>query len=63
MARSAPALVGRDLVAEVMPNGESAWSDPLDESATPLPQPSVGGVFEPVASVKGTPAVSAARKA
>ncbi len=49
MARSAPALVGRDLVAEVMPKGEAPWADPLDESATPLPQPSVGGVFEAAA--------------
>ena len=51
MARSAPTLVGRDLVAEVMPKGESAWSEPLDESAQPMPQPGVGGVFEPPAGV------------
>ncbi len=51
MARSAPTLVGRDLVAEVMPKGESAWSEPLDESAQPMLQPGVGGVFEPPAGV------------
>jgi carbamoyl-phosphate synthase small subunit len=45
MARSAPALVGRDLVAEVMPKGESDWAQPLDESATPLVQPTEGGVY------------------
>ncbi len=50
MARSAPTLVGRDLVAEVMPTGESAWTQPLDESATPLPQPTEGGVYAEVAS-------------
>ncbi|MFM7185591.1 MAG: glutamine-hydrolyzing carbamoyl-phosphate synthase small subunit [Planctomycetota bacterium] len=51
MARSAPALVGRDLVAEVMPRGESTWSEPLDESARPLPQPTEGGVIAPPRSV------------
>jgi carbamoyl-phosphate synthase small subunit len=49
MARSAPALVGRDLVAEVMPKGESDWAQPLDESATPLVQPTEGGVYADVA--------------
>ena len=43
LARSAPALVGRDLVSEVMPEHESAWNTPLDEWATPLPQPTEGG--------------------
>jgi carbamoyl-phosphate synthase small subunit len=42
MAKAAPALVGRDLVAEVMP---AARSESLDEEATPLPQPAEGGVF------------------
>jgi carbamoyl-phosphate synthase small subunit len=45
MAKAAPPLVGRDLVAEVMPAGRSEWVEPLDESATPLPQPAEGGVF------------------
>ena len=49
MARSAPALVGRDLVAEVMPKGGSDWAQPLDESATPLVQPTEGGVYADVA--------------
>ena len=42
-ARSDPPLVGRDLVAEVMPAGSSLWKEPLDSWATPLPQPSEGG--------------------
>ena len=50
MARSAPALVGRDLVAEVMPKGESDWAQPLDESATPLVQPTEGGVYAAAAA-------------
>jgi len=50
MARSAPALVGRDLVAEVMPAELSEWTQPLDESATPLLQPTEGGVYAPVAA-------------
>ena len=50
MARSAPSLVGRDLVAEVMPKGESDWAQPLDESATPLQQPTEGGVYADVAA-------------
>jgi carbamoyl-phosphate synthase small subunit len=45
MARSAPALVGRDLVSEVMPEAERAWSEPLDAWAEPLPQPTEGGVM------------------
>jgi carbamoyl-phosphate synthase small subunit len=45
LARSAPALVGRDLVREVMPDASSEWISPLDEWATPLPQPTEGGVF------------------
>jgi carbamoyl-phosphate synthase small subunit len=48
MARSAPALVGRDLVAEVMPKGESDWAQPLDESARPLVQPTEGGLYADV---------------
>jgi len=43
MARQAPALVGRDLVGEVMPDTPSLWSEPLDEWATPLLQPGEGG--------------------
>ena len=45
MARSAPALVGRDLVREVMPEREQEWIEPLDADATPLPQPAEGGVL------------------
>jgi carbamoyl-phosphate synthase small subunit len=45
MAKAAPALVGRDLVAEVMPAARSEWVDALDEEATPLPQPAEGGVL------------------
>jgi carbamoyl-phosphate synthase small subunit len=45
LARSAPALVGRDLVSEVMPDTERAWSEPLDDWARPLPQPREGGEF------------------
>jgi len=42
-ARRAPPLVGRDLVGEVMPDAAAAWTEPLDESATPLLQPGEGG--------------------
>jgi carbamoyl-phosphate synthase small subunit len=49
LARQAPGLVGRDLVREVMPAQESEWTEPLDEWAEPLPQPTEGGVF-PAAS-------------
>ncbi|MFM8986376.1 MAG: glutamine-hydrolyzing carbamoyl-phosphate synthase small subunit [Planctomycetia bacterium] len=45
MAKAAPPLVGRDLVAEVMPAARSEWVEPLDEWATPLPQPAEGGVM------------------
>jgi len=47
LARSAPALVGRDLVREVMPQSARAWDAPLDEWARPLPQPLEGGGFPP----------------
>jgi carbamoyl-phosphate synthase small subunit len=47
MAQAAPALVGRDLVAEVMPQARSEWVEPLDDEATPLPQPAEGGVMLP----------------
>ena len=45
LAKAAPALVGRDLVAEVMPAARSEWVEPLDEEAMPLSQPTEGGVF------------------
>ncbi len=45
LARSAPPLVGRDLVAEVMPDKASHWSEPLDAWATPLLQPVEGGTL------------------
>ena len=43
LARQAPPLVGRDLVGEVMPKDATLWAEPLDEWATPLPQPTEGG--------------------
>ena len=43
LARSAPPLVGRDLVAEVMPDRPAAWSETLDAWAAPLLQPAEGG--------------------
>jgi carbamoyl-phosphate synthase small subunit len=54
MARSAPPLVGRDLVREVMPEAEIAWTEPLDAWGTPLPQPLVGGEFPAVTAHAGT---------
>jgi carbamoyl-phosphate synthase small subunit len=54
MARSAPPLVGRDLVREVMPESETAWTEPLDAWGTPLPQPLVGGEFPAVTAHAGT---------
>ena len=41
------ALVGRDLVREVMPKEVREWDEPLDEWARPLPQPLEGGAFPP----------------
>ena len=56
MAKAAPALVGRDLVREVMPERASEWVEPLDEWATPLLQPSEGGTMPerhvPIAGAK-----------
>jgi carbamoyl-phosphate synthase small subunit len=43
MARSAPTLVGRDLVAEVMPGQATHWKEPLADWAKPLLQPVEGG--------------------
>jgi len=43
MARSAPTLVGRDLVAEVMPGQATHWKEPLVDWAKPLLQPVEGG--------------------
>jgi carbamoyl-phosphate synthase small subunit len=45
MARTAPGLVGRDLVREVMPDGIREWREPLDEWGEPLPQPAEGGTL------------------
>ena len=45
LARSAPALVGRDLVSEVMPERPDEWIEPLADDARPLPQPAAGGVL------------------
>lgn len=49
-ARSAPALVGRDLVREVMPADEREWIEPVAEDAQPLLQPTEGGVMPVVAA-------------
>jgi carbamoyl-phosphate synthase small subunit len=49
LAKAAPALVGRDLVSEVMPDRPRAWHDGLDDWAKPLPQPTEGGDMPPVA--------------
>jgi carbamoyl-phosphate synthase small subunit len=49
-ARSAPALVGRDLVREVMPADEREWIEPVAEDARPLLQPTEGGVMPDVAA-------------
>ena len=51
MAKSAPTLVGRDLVREVMPQTDSEWTETLDDWARPLPQPLEGGVFPPPPAV------------
>ena len=51
MAKSAPTLVGRDLVREVMPQADSEWTETLDDWARPLPQPLEGGVFPPPPAV------------
>jgi len=52
-ARSAPGLVGRDLVREVMPAAASEWIEPLAEGARPLVQPAEGGVMPAVAAPGG----------
>ena len=46
-AKAAPALVGRDLVREVMPERPAVWTEPLDDWARPLPQPLEGGAIPP----------------
>jgi len=45
LAKTAPQLVGRDLVREVMPEREREWTDRLDAWAEPLPQPTEGGAM------------------
>jgi carbamoyl-phosphate synthase small subunit len=45
LARSAPSLVGRDLVREVMPQTAREWTESLDDWSVPLEQPSEGGVY------------------
>ena len=52
MAQSAPALVGRDLVREVMPQRPDEWLEPLAEEARPLRQPAAGGIL-PAAVARG----------
>ena len=59
LARTAPALVGRDLVSEVMPEAPSEWIEPLAAGALPLPQPREGGEFPEPVRVPGTPHVVA----
>jgi carbamoyl-phosphate synthase small subunit len=54
MAKAAPALVGRDLVSEVMPERPRVWHDALDESARPLVQPVEGGDMPPQTLPAGT---------
>ena len=46
-AKAAPALVGRDLVREVMPDRPRAWTEVLDDLARPLSQPFEGGDLPP----------------
>ena len=53
LAKAAPALVGRDLVREVMPERPRGWTEPLDAWSTPLVQPHEGGVMPAVASFAG----------
>jgi len=48
VARSSPALVGRDLVAEVMPRARSEWTEALASDARPLVQPLAGGIMPEV---------------
>ncbi|MFM7035043.1 MAG: glutamine-hydrolyzing carbamoyl-phosphate synthase small subunit [Planctomycetia bacterium] len=55
LARTAPGLVGRDLVREVMPERQSEWREPLDAWGTPLPQPREGG------ALPATPAFAAGK--
>ncbi len=45
LARSAPSIVGRDLVREVMPQTAREWTESLDDWSVPLEQPSEGGVY------------------
>lgn len=54
LAKAAPQLVGRDLVCEVMPRGESEWTERLDAWAEPLPQPTEGGVMPAKRADAGT---------
>ncbi|MFM9026240.1 MAG: glutamine-hydrolyzing carbamoyl-phosphate synthase small subunit [Planctomycetaceae bacterium] len=52
-AKSAPALVGRDLVREVMPERPDEWLEPLAADARPLPQPAAGGVMPAAPAARG----------
>jgi len=45
LAKTAPQLVGRDLVREVMPEREREWTERLDAWAEPLLQPTEGGAM------------------
>ena len=58
-AKASPALVGRDLVCEVMPERPSAWTESLDEWGRPVPQPLEGGDPAPVPTWTGTKKVVA----
>ena len=52
MAAKAESLVGRDMVAEVMPKQARDWTERLDDWATPLPMPAIGGQLPAVAADK-----------
>ncbi|MFM7205726.1 MAG: carbamoyl phosphate synthase small subunit, partial [Planctomycetaceae bacterium] len=58
-AKAAPALVGRDLVREVMPERPTAWHEQLDDWARPVPQPREGGEPAPVQRFSGSKKVVA----
>ncbi|RLT12780.1 MAG: carbamoyl-phosphate synthase small subunit [Planctomycetota bacterium] len=56
LAKSAPSLLGRDLVREVMPTVIGQWQDSLDPWAMPLEQPLEGGVYpKKPTSLSGAP--------
>ncbi|MCE9632412.1 MAG: glutamine-hydrolyzing carbamoyl-phosphate synthase small subunit [Planctomycetia bacterium] len=58
-AKSAPGLVGRDLVREVMPERPRAWTDTLDDWGRPLTQPHEGGEMPAAAPITASKKVVA----